>query len=407
VAFTVTFACPVAAELAAVNVARNHPELASAPNPAVTPAGRPDAASVMLPANPFRGAIKTAAAPFPPWTTLRFAGARLIPKSGGGATVTVIGTLALRLPDVPVTVNCEDFKAAVAVAASVSVVDEAVLAGLNEADTPVGNPDAASATVPVNPFCGCTLIETVPLPPAITFRAEAAAESLNPAEAVIVSGTVALAEMLPDVAVTVAIAVPAGAEAATVKVSLLVELITAGLNAAVTPLGSPLIARLAVPLNPFNGVSVTVVLPVVPWVMLTLDGAAARVKLGTATVSESFREVVRLPATVVTVTVAVPAAAEDIAVNVSVLVVAAGDGPNDAVTPAGIPVALNVTFPLKPLFGVIVIVDVACEPACSVKLPGAAESVNDGSGNPPSALISGCPAGVPHPVARSYPAKAL
>lgn len=51
VAVTVTFVVPAAVELATLNAARNHPELP------VIPGGRPEAVSVIGPANLLRGAI--------------------------------------------------------------------------------------------------------------------------------------------------------------------------------------------------------------------------------------------------------------------------------------------------------------------------------------------------------------
>lgn len=56
----------------------------------------------------------------------------------------------------PVTVIVEVPGAVVAPALSVNVLAEVVLAGLNDADTPAGKPDAARATVPLNPFLGLT-----------------------------------------------------------------------------------------------------------------------------------------------------------------------------------------------------------------------------------------------------------
>jgi hypothetical protein len=56
------------------------------------------------------------------------------------------------------------------------------------------------------------------------------------------------------------------------------------------------------------------------------------------------------------VTIEVPVAAVLAAVNVSVLVLVAVAGLNVAVTPAGRPLALNITAPVKPPSGAIVIV---------------------------------------------------
>ena len=59
---------------------------------------------------------------------------------------------------------------AVLLAASVSVLLPVVLVGLNVAVTPLGTPDAESATLPVKPFCGVTVMVFVPLAPPVTVR---------------------------------------------------------------------------------------------------------------------------------------------------------------------------------------------------------------------------------------------
>ena len=94
-----------------------------------------------------------------------------------------------------------------------------------------------------------------------------------------------------------------------------------------------------------------------PCTSVRLPGLADRVKLGAAvTVRLMVVVAVEVPEAPVTVTVAVPVAAVALAVNVSVLALVAGLGLNAAVTPLGKPDADNVTFPLKPFAGVIVIV---------------------------------------------------
>ena len=78
-------------------------------------------------------------------------------------------------------------------------------------------------------------------------------------------------------------------------------------------------------------------------------------KLGAAfTVRLSVVVFVKVPEVPVMVTLAVPIVAVGLAVSVSVLVEVVGFGLNDAVTPVGNPVAVNVTLPLKPLAGVMV-----------------------------------------------------
>jgi hypothetical protein len=71
---------------------------------------------------------------------------------------------------------------------------------------------------------------------------------------------------------------------------------------------------------------------------------------------------VRLPDTPVTVTVASPVVAELLAVSVKMLVVVSGFALNDAVTPAGKPVAVKLTLPVNPFVGFSVIVLVPLPP---------------------------------------------
>lgn len=78
------------------------------------------------------------------------------------------------------------------------------------------------------------------------------------------------------------VAVPVCAVALAASVSLLVVAVLAALNVGVTPSGNPLMERATVPVNPFNGVTRTVVFADVDWVMLRFPGAAPRVKLGAA-----------------------------------------------------------------------------------------------------------------------------
>ena len=62
---------------------------------------------------------------------------------------------------------------AVLLAASVSVLLPVVLVGLNVAVTPLGTPDADSATLPVKPFCGVTVMVLVPLEPCVRVYGDA------------------------------------------------------------------------------------------------------------------------------------------------------------------------------------------------------------------------------------------
>ena len=59
-------------------------------------------------------------------------------------------------------------------------------------------------------------------------------------------------------------AVPAVAELEAVSVTVLVPVVDVGLKLAVTPVGKPLAARATVPVKPFTGATVIVLLPLAP-----------------------------------------------------------------------------------------------------------------------------------------------
>jgi hypothetical protein len=82
---------------------------------------------------------------------------------------------------------------------------------------------------------------------------------------------------LPDVPVTVTVTVPVVAVLLAVKVSVLLLAVLLGLNEAVTPLGRPDADKLTLPLKPFCGVTVMVLVPVVPCAIVMLFGDAERV----------------------------------------------------------------------------------------------------------------------------------
>lgn len=98
----------------------------------------------------------------------------------------------------------------------------------------------------------------------------------------------------------------------------------------------------------------------------------------------------------------VAGATELLATSVSVLVVVALAGLNDAVTPVGSPVAVRVTVPLKPCCGLMVMVLVALAPGATVNAEEEDDTLKAGELDVAVKLsMSDCPAGVPHPVARS------
>ena len=81
---------------------------------------------------------------------------------------------------------------------------------------------------------------------------------------------------MPDVPVMVTVDVPVVAVAFAVSVNVLVPVALLGLKEAATPLGRPEADKLTLPLKPFCGVTVIVLVPRVPCTTLMLAGDAER-----------------------------------------------------------------------------------------------------------------------------------
>ena len=95
-----------------------------------------------------------------------------------------------------------------------------------------------------------------------------------------VSAMVVLAVRLPEVPVIVTVAVPVVAVLLAVRLSVLVLVVGFVPNVAVTPLGKPEAARVTLPVNPPTSLTVIVLEPLLPWVIVRLLGLAESVKLG-------------------------------------------------------------------------------------------------------------------------------
>jgi len=87
---------------------------------------------------------------------------------------------------------------------------------------------------------------------------------------------VAVCVKLPDVPVTVTVAVPIAAVLLAVNVNVLVPDVLLGLNVAVTPPGKPVADKLTLPVKPFCGVTVMVLPPLLPCTRVKLLGDAER-----------------------------------------------------------------------------------------------------------------------------------
>jgi hypothetical protein len=184
---TVTVAVPTVAVEEAVSVrVEVAPPLAGGvtglvENVAVTPVGRPDTLNVVAELKLFWLAMVMVLLPLLPCATDSEVGEALMVKFGVAVEFTVRASvvLAVRLPEVPVMVTVAVPVVAVALAVSVSTLVEVVGFVLNVAVTPLGKPDAARVTLPVNPFKSFTVIVLVPLLPWVMVRLLGESESVK------------------------------------------------------------------------------------------------------------------------------------------------------------------------------------------------------------------------------------
>lgn len=201
---------------------------------------------------------------------------------------------------------------------------------------------------------------------------------------------------------TVKVALPSVAvlDAASVS-TLLLPLVGSALKVAVTPVGKPATPKSTEPVKPPERVIAIVLVALAPRFTVTLPGLADNAKFGVATsFTVSAMVVERVPGapTPLTVTVALPSVAALEAASVSTLLVpVVGSALNVAVTPAGNPLALRSTEPVKPFTRVMVIVLVPLAPRVMASEVGAAESEKSGV-----VVVAGWPYTIPRPLVERY-----
>lgn len=98
------------------------------------------------------------------------------------------------------------------------------------------------------------------------------------AEPVTVNEIVVVAVIVPEVPVIVTVDVPIAAVELAVRVSVVVVVPGFGLKPAVTPLGRPEALKVTLPLKPFTGAIVMVLVPLNPSAMLRELGLALKLK---------------------------------------------------------------------------------------------------------------------------------
>lgn len=152
----------------------------------------------------------------------------------------------------------------------------------NVAVTPLGKPLALSVVAELNPPVLVTVIVLVPLLPCVAVTEVGEAETLKfgVTDEFTVRARVVFAVKLPEVPVIVTVADPVVAVLLAVSVSRLVPVVGFVPNVAVTPLGRPDAARFTLPENPFRSLTVMVLVPLPPCVIVKLLGESDKVKLG-------------------------------------------------------------------------------------------------------------------------------
>lgn len=184
----------------------------------------------------------------------------------------------VRAPEVPVIVTETVPVVAVPLAVSVSVLAPVVFAGLNDAVTPLGRPEADKATLLLKPLSGFTVIALDPLDPCAIVKLLGEAESVKFGGGLTARESVVELDRLPDEPVIVTVDVPVVAALLAVSVNVLVPVALVGLNEAVTPEGKPDADKLTVPLKPLSALTVMVLVPLAPWTMVKVLGDAESVK---------------------------------------------------------------------------------------------------------------------------------
>lgn len=184
----------------------------------------------------------------------------------------------VRVPEVPVTVTVTVPVVAVPLAVRVKVLVLVVIAGLNEAVTPLGRPEADKLTLPLKALSGLTVIVLVPLAPCAMVKLVGEAESVKFGGGLTVSESVVELVKLPEVPVMVTVAMPVVAVLLAVRIKVLEPVVLVGLKDDVTPEGKPETERWTLLLKPFSALMVMLLVPLAPWTTVRLFGDAERVK---------------------------------------------------------------------------------------------------------------------------------
>lgn len=150
----VTVVAPKAAALLAVRVRVAAPVVGFGETDAVTPLGRPEAARLTLPVKPYSGFTYKETVLEVPWPIVTLPGLKTVKVCAKIPSEKVV--VALRLPEVPVTVSMLAPRGVELLAVSVIMLWPVDGFGEKDAVTPLGSPETLRLTLPVNPFRALT-----------------------------------------------------------------------------------------------------------------------------------------------------------------------------------------------------------------------------------------------------------
>lgn len=213
----------------------------------------------------------------------------------------------------------------------------------------------------------------------------------GPAPEPTVSAIVVALEVVPLVPVMVTVADPEAAVLEAAKVTVLVVVLVAGLNDAVTPAGRPPALNVTTPVNPPTGRTVSVLAALDPAVTDRLAGLAVSVKPAGGvrfTVRLIWTTWLRMPLVPVMLITDVPARAVFDTDRVTTVPDVEEIGLKLAVTPVGKPLAVNVTEPVKAPDGVTVMALVPLPGLVTTMAAGAAESAKSAGGGDVTVTIT-------------------
>ena len=142
------------------------------------PLCKPETENVTPVLKPFEGVITTVRVPFVPRPRLKLVGDAESAKFGAAVTVRETVVEAVKLAQVPVIVTVTVPVAAVALAVNARPLAPVAPAGLKDAVTPFGRPEAERLTAPLNPLNGLTVMVLAPWFPCAMLSALGDAESV-------------------------------------------------------------------------------------------------------------------------------------------------------------------------------------------------------------------------------------